>query len=211
MAQGLLFAEASPSDVLVYEGCLPDGLLFLPNFVSKSEEREIVAAIDGSGTSGWSSELRRRVQHFGYRYDYKSRGISDNDRIGDLPPWARECSDRLVDEKYLAHPPDQVIVNEYQPGQGISLHIDRDTCFGPVVASLSLCSDIVMNFESEAGKKGSALLKARSMLVLSGDARFSWKHGIASRKRDRIGSFAFDRERRISLTFRTVLLFPQDK
>ena len=36
-------------------------------------------------------------------------------------------------------PFEQAIVNEYEPGQGIAPHVDRD-CFGPVVATVSLGS-----------------------------------------------------------------------
>jgi alkylated DNA repair dioxygenase AlkB len=41
---------------------------------------------------------------------------------------------------------DQAIINEYQPGQGISPHVDCVPCFGPVVAAISLGSDCVMDF-----------------------------------------------------------------
>jgi len=42
--------------------------------------------------------------------------------------------------------PDQVIINEYQPGQGISPHIDCERCFGPRIFIISLGSQAVMEF-----------------------------------------------------------------
>jgi alkylated DNA repair dioxygenase AlkB len=47
-------------------------------------------------------------------------------------------------------------------------------------------------------------LPARSLLVLSGDARYGWQHGIAPRRSDRIDGQLVQRGRRVSLTFRQV-------
>jgi alkylated DNA repair dioxygenase AlkB len=45
-------------------------------------------------------------------------------------------------------------------------------------------------------------LESRSLLILTCDARYKWKHGIALRKSDN----GVKRQRRISLTFRKVIL-----
>jgi alkylated DNA repair dioxygenase AlkB len=108
--------------------------------------------------------------------------------------------------EYFSSTPDQIIVNEYQPGQGITSHIDRDTCFGPVVASLSIGSDAVMDFRSPEGKLGSLLLRSCSLVILTNEARYRWQHSIPGRKRDAIAGLEFVRDRRVSLTFRTVVL-----
>ncbi len=34
---------------------------------------------------------------------------------------------------------DQCTINEYQPGIGISRHVDTHDCFGPRIASVTLC------------------------------------------------------------------------
>lgn len=41
---------------------------------------------------------------------------------------------------------DQLIVNEYEPGQGINPHIDNIKLFKSDIASLSLGSDCIMIF-----------------------------------------------------------------
>lgn len=92
--------------------------------------------------------------------------------------------------------PDQVIINEYLPGQGISPHIDCIPCFGEVICSLSLFSSYVMDFIKD--KKISMLLEPKSLLILSGSSRYDWKHGIAARKTDIYNNS------RISITFRTI-------
>jgi hypothetical protein len=48
-------------------------------------------------------------------------------------------------------------------------------------------------------------LPPRSLLVLRGDARYMWSHGIASRHRDKVDQQLLPRGRRVSLTFRQVL------
>jgi len=99
--------------------------------------------------------------------------------------------------------PDQVIVNEYFLGQGISLHIDCIPCFDDIICSLSLGSSAVIEF-SKGESRISQLLEARSMLVLSSDARYAWQHGIAARKFDNYNGSKIARKRRESITFRKV-------
>lgn len=190
----------------IFEGSLPPGLILIPSFVSKAEERELIAFFDDPHRSQWTNDLSRRVQQYGYRYNYKSRAVTASDKIGSIPSQVQRLGDRLVDLEYFSSPPDQVIVNEYEPGQGISAHIDRETCFGDTVASLSLGSDIVMQFRAGEDDAGALVLPARSLVVLAGEARYRWTHSIVGRKRDHIASHAFVRGRRLSLTFRTVLL-----
>ena len=103
---------------------------------------------------------------------------------------------------------DQVIVNEYKPGQGISSHIDCEPCFKDTIVSLSLGSGCVMNFrnKSDKTKKIPVWLAPRSLVILSGEARYEWLHGIAARKWDEWDGEKHERQRRVSLTFRKVII-----
>ena len=94
-----------------------------------------------------------------------------------------------------------MILNEYEPGQGIAMHTDhRD--FGPTVAMVSLGDSWTMDFLHEhTDLKQSKLLEVGSALVLSGEARLEWRHGISKRKSEPGGR---PRNTRVSLTFRTV-------
>jgi alkylated DNA repair dioxygenase AlkB len=168
-----------------------------------AEEQDLLRSIEDAP---WSTELQRRVQHYGYAYNYKSRAISARDKVADIPAWVRSIGYRLVDCDYFSHLPDQVIVNEYEPGQGIGSHIDRETCFGPEVASLSLGSAAVMQFVGPNREEASVLLPRCSLIVLQSDARYHWKHAIPFRRLDRLSGVNLKRGRRISLTFRTVIL-----
>ncbi|WP_244313666.1 alpha-ketoglutarate-dependent dioxygenase AlkB [Stappia sediminis] len=167
-------------------------------------ERRLLDRIDAAP---WRADLKRRVQHYGYRYDYKARRVTRESFLGPLPGWLMPLCERLANDGHFAKPPDQVIVNEYLPGQGIAPHVDCEPCFGDTIASLSLCSGCVMDFTNvEAGERFSHYLEPRSLLVLSGEARYRWRHGIAARKSDPGPNGRIARGRRISLTFRTILL-----
>jgi|SRR5579864_449238 len=166
------------------------GLSLALDYVSDSKANELLRFINAER---WDDSMKRRVQHYGYVYDYKGYSVS---KLDDLPDFL----DGLV-TGYIAKP-DQCIVNEYQPGQGIAAHTDAKI-FGPTICSLSLNSPCVMDFTKDATKI-SIVLPINSLLILTGEARYAWKHGIAPRKSDTIEGKKANRKTRVSLTFRTV-------
>ena len=92
------------------------------------------------------------------------------------PIWLKILSESLYREGYMIEVADQVIVNEYLPGQGISAHIDCEPCFHKTIASLSLNSGCVMDFTDKSDKtnKIPLWLAPRSLVVLSDNARYNW-------------------------------------
>ena len=83
-------------------------------------------------------------------------------------------------------------------------HIDRD-CFGSVVATVSLGSGVNMDFHCGATSDDYVRwLEPRSLLLMHGDARSAWRHGIAKRRTDAWNGQKIRRHRRVSITFRTV-------
>ncbi len=51
---------------------LPKGLIYIPDYITSLVENELISFID---SQEWSNELIRRVQHYGYKYDYKNKLI----------------------------------------------------------------------------------------------------------------------------------------
>lgn len=191
-----------PSQLSFFPDEWPDGLTYLENYISVDEANKLVQEIDAAP---WRTDLKRRVQHYGYRYDYKSRQARREDYLGPLPELFQQLAERLTAEGHFQAVPDQVIINEYKPGQGISAHIDCQPCFGATIASLSLLSACVMRFASQTYSQQMDLhLQPASLLVLKDDARHLWAHGIKPRKSDVISGQKHHRSRRISLTFRTM-------
>lgn len=97
---------------------------------------------------------------------------------------------------------------------GIPPHVDTHSAFEDAIVSLSLASDIVMEFRKASPTNGkeyvdhvSVSLPRRSLLIMSGESRYGWKHGITPRKidviRDADGHLTTKfRSKRISYTFR---------
>lgn len=182
---------------------LPPGAGLIPNWITPAEEAALIDFLDAGV---WSDELKRRVRHFGYRYDYRARVATPENRIGPLPDMLQGLAERLVADGFFSDVPDQVIAKDYLPGQGISAHIDCEPCFGYVIVSLSLLSACEMRFAClESGETRAVILPPRSLLVLAGSARSSWTHAIPARRSDVIDGMRLMRQRRVSLTFRTML------
>lgn len=174
-----------------------DGLIYIEDFLTEAEEKFIVEDLD---RHKWSNELRRRVQHYGYKYDYTKKSISHSMKVDDLLLWMIDIGKR-IEKQFVILPPDQVIVNEYIPGQGISRHIDCIPCFKDTIISISLLSPCIMEFQKLDSIKH-LTLKPRSVLVLQGESRYRWTHSIPTHfnKQQNIQS------RRISITYRNVIL-----
>jgi alkylated DNA repair dioxygenase AlkB len=171
------------------------GLVLRKQFVTRDEERTLLQHIDGCQ---WDTTLKRRTQHYGYVYNYSSK---DAARVAPpIPPWCVFVVERLMEQGVLRVRPDQLIVNEYEPGQGIYPHVDS-AFFEDGIVSVSLGADIVMDFIHQAtNEHREAVLPRCSALSMHGVARYQWRHGIAARKTDH----GTKRSRRVSLTFRKV-------
>lgn len=177
------------------------GLRYIPEYIDDKQHDRLLEIIE---KQDWVTELRRRVQHYGYRYGYGKQ--SSLDYLGKLPRWAFQLASQLKKASLIEEVPDQLIVNEYQPGQGIAPHIDREKFFRDTILSLSLGSKCVMDFiHAETRERVSLLLVPKSLLIIQGEARHAWKHGIAPRKTDNYQGEQIKRERRVSLTFRRVI------
>ena len=194
MTSGSLFPEPGSACTL------PPGMSYDPHFLATPAQSELLAAIDGRE---WSLELKRRVQHYGYQYNYSIRQIDKTMSLGPLPAFVCGVLDKLRAHRAVARAFDQLIVNEYLPGQGIAPHIDGESCFGDCIAVISLGWSYEMEFQDPGSRSVAALtLVPGSLLVLSGPARYEWTHQIRPRLKDH----GVPRRRRVSLTFRQVLL-----
>jgi alkylated DNA repair dioxygenase AlkB len=181
-----------------------DGLFYLSNYIPLEDQESLMSTID---VQLWRDDLKRRVQHYGYRYDYRARKVTPEMYLGSIPLWIKPLAVRLKKEGHFPEIPDQVIVNEYLPGQGIAHHVDCEPCFGDVIASLSLGSTCVMTFKhGQSDETKELMLETGSLLVMSGEARYEWLHGIPARKSDIIEHKRLRRERRVSVTFRCTLV-----
>lgn len=213
----LYLDEMPPDDRSSKFGEYPPGLRLLEDFVDETEETLLLDAVKLNVSSCESSLKNRLVKHFGYEFLYNCNNVDRNRPLEEKIPG--ECDlifDRLKEllPDIIEWTPDQLTVNRYDPGHGIPPHIDTHSAFLDPLLSLSLGSDIVMDFK-RGSKTISVLLPRRSLLVLSGESRYAWSHGICGRKSDVVphkdgGLTVRDRSTRTSLTFRRIRHDPCD-
>jgi len=126
---------------------------------------------------------------------------------------------RLLFPQDHVHLSRQAILNHYEPGEGITPHVDLLKRFGDGILGISLGSGTVMTFERVVGdaetlrSRHDVYLPERSIIVLTGEARYHWKHGIEERQQDYVempgeggaGYAWIERKERISITLRWLL------
>jgi alkylated DNA repair dioxygenase AlkB/ubiquinone/menaquinone biosynthesis C-methylase UbiE len=100
----------------------------------------------------------------------------------------------------------QLTVNHYKPGEGIGSHVDTLPAFADGLMSISLNGGIVMEFRKvNSDLKKLVYLPPRSLVLMSGPARFEWEHMIVTRRTDTHNGVVLPRSLRVSLTLRTAL------
>ena len=136
----------------------PDGLKVIPEFLSKALEQYLLQQIDSCdthknitttnnsnltgpsklGCTGWRQDnvIRRRVQHYGYIYNYQHKTITRKGYLGLLPKFLAP----LLKKVHLVTPNilDQITINEYPPGIGIAAHIDTPESIDDFLIVVSL-------------------------------------------------------------------------
>jgi len=154
-----------------------------------------------------NSANSRLVQHYGYKYDYKTYNIKN--KCDDIPECLMMLKNLLTDiclemdiinEDYVFN---QCIVNNYLPGQGISRHTDVKK-YGGVIGCFTLGGGATMTFKNNDHEDEHLYVAPNSVYIMSKDARYLWTHEMISKKIDIVDNIKTKRERRISVTFRNV-------
>jgi len=174
---------------------LPPGLIFLPEFLSISEENDLLAflrTIKFRTLQMHGVTAKRRIKQFGWHYAFESHELTPADPVPAEFAGIRARAAALAGIDPSAW--SEVLVTEYSPGAGIGWHRDAPV-FG-IVAGVSLQGACRMRFQSGTGidRITRAIeLPPRSIYLLTGDARNKWQHTIPP-----------TRELRYSITFRTL-------
>ncbi|KAG8193528.1 hypothetical protein JTE90_003739 [Oedothorax gibbosus] len=202
-----------PSPPIIRE-VWPPGLVLLEDFLTEEEEAQLLTAVNCEDVKDEKAVLKhRKVKHYGYEFVYGSNTIDRSQKLEeDIPDVCLPHLQKLVALGHLARIPDQLTVNHYLPGHGIPPHIDTHSACEDGIVSISLGSQVLMDFyhAEDAELCASVLLPPRSALVMLGESRYLWKHGITPRKTDIVRSKIGDqltlhqRSTRVSLTFRMV-------
>lgn len=87
---------------------VPDivGLKYIPNYIFDIKEDDLIKTIY---FQLWLPDLKRRVQHYGYKYDYKAKTANQDLYLGQIPDWLMTLCQKLFDEQIFSIAPNQVI------------------------------------------------------------------------------------------------------
>ncbi|KAK7500596.1 hypothetical protein BaRGS_00008171 [Batillaria attramentaria] len=193
----------------IFQHEMPPGLKLVPDFISAETEGMLLQAVSFEEESSCGSSLKhRQVKHFGYEFKYGINNVNPNAPLDEgIPEVCGEFLHKALEQNLVAHYPDQLTVNRYLPGQGIPPHVDTPSAFEDGLMSLSCGSQVLMDFRHPDGRHLSVLLPPRSLLVMTGESRYIWSHGITPRKSDIVpseqgGLTLAPRGVRVSFTFR---------
>ncbi|CAD6190365.1 unnamed protein product [Caenorhabditis auriculariae] len=186
----------------------PDGLAVLDNYISKDEEKTLTDFIFSHPKVKMLKH--RAVLHFGHEFDYDTNSAFRETEP--IPEIINDLVKKLKYDGYISAWPDQITANIYEPGHGIPSHYDTHSAFEDPVVSLSMLSDVVMEFKDGANSARIApvLLPRRSLCLIQGESRYRWKHGIVNRKHDvdPRTNRVIPRQMRVSLTLRKIRTVP---
>lgn len=184
-----------------------EGLILYTNIFSVDESNQIYDYIDGLEYP--KTKISRKTQHYGYEYDY---GLSEprTKKLKKIkpPPELLKCfAETFINTKLLENYPNQIIVNKYEPGEGIAPHRDHHPIFANDVGIISVGSGINMIFKSIKNKNDPEIniyLPVGSILIFKDEARYDYTHEIKKNKFDVVENKKIKRDTRISITFRHV-------
>jgi alkylated DNA repair dioxygenase AlkB len=155
-------------------------LRYQPGFISAAEERRLIGAIRELPLAPFQFgpfEGRRRVASFGFRYDFRNHRLLEAEPI---PEFVREILQRAeIFGQLSGGSIKHVLFTEYDVGAGIGWH--RDKAAFDIVLGLSLGSVAPLRFRRKTAKafdRFTLEAEARSLYLLSGEARSHWEHSI---------------------------------
>ena len=187
-----------------------NGLYYIDNILNDNLGKELLNNLDNlpNDYKGWRFISKhpnsRKVQHYGYIYDYKNGNTTlEAEKLPNFLENIKDILNNICEQNNIPKTNfNQCIVNNYEPGQGISKHIDSKA-YGPIVAVFSLNSGSYITFRNGTNviKK---YIKPNSVYIMTSDSRYKWTHEMPSTKSDKVDDKKILRSRRVSITFRNV-------
>lgn len=180
------------------------GLFYIDNAIPEDYSKKLNRNINNEDWIPVSKSTNsRKVQHYGYKYDYKRRMVAEK---GDpIPSYFSKLIETLneyikkLNIKQVEF--NQLIINKYEPGQGISKHTDAND-YGPIIGCYTIGGGAIMKFTKD--KSFNVYTKPNSLYIMTGESRYEWKHEMPSTKTDNVEGKCIKRDIRISITFRNV-------
>ena len=158
------------------------GLWYIPNYLT-TEELELIKKklaneiiFDPLSKGNLKS---RHVAHYGYNYSYNRTGLTKASPIPDylLTLVEPKRINDILKTKLFNKEFEQLIINEYKPGQQIAYHIDHQKQFGSVIACLTIGQSVPIKFKKDGVEK-IINVEEGSLYIMSKDSRYLWQHSL---------------------------------
>jgi alkylated DNA repair protein alkB family protein 6 len=145
-------SAASTLDAAVVES-LPKTVYYIPDFITADEETQLLRNIASQPKPKWTVLSHRRLQ------THPSALTASNVLLAaPLPDWLSSLVPRMqalgIWDSAPHHGPNHVLINEYNPSEGIMAHEDG-AAYYPMVATVSLGAPIVLDIyeKGEGGRR----------------------------------------------------------
>ncbi|KAG5844068.1 alpha-ketoglutarate-dependent dioxygenase alkB homolog 6 [Anguilla anguilla] len=163
----------------------PPSVYYFPDYITEAEEAYLLQQVYKAPKTKWTQLKGRRLQNWGGLPHPKGM-LAEK-----LPEWLQKYAERISAlDIFAGKTANHVLVNEYNPGQGIMPHEDGPLYY-PTVSTISLGSHTVLDFyhpinsaqtdvpqTEESRYCLSLLVQPRSLLVLQDEMYKHYLHGI---------------------------------
>ncbi|ESS69913.1 hypothetical protein TCDM_01357 [Trypanosoma cruzi Dm28c] len=185
------------------------GLYIVKEFITQMEHDAIWSELKGPKAAALELETlaHRNVAHFNRRFYYGVNRVGvEGDSVNAKPAFYDWMQRRLKNEdprrKLQDYPSvaqtfscDQLTVNFYNykdgdtAASGIAHHVDSHASFMDCIYIVSLGSHTVLEYSRhgvppEVAETFGVFAAPRSLLLMTGESRYSWTHGIAGKRVD---------------------------
>ena len=196
------------------------GLRLFMDALGEDSEAAALADIAGNRHPPVAASNVHPARQWGWHFSSVGRSppLGVNDMAPPIPDWqhviiasmlARDPDRRVLPrlEDWPDGVVDHALLNTYEPGDGVIAHCDDASFWTGWVIGLSLSADITMLFRPEdpAAVPLAVRLPRRSAFILTGPARWSFRHEIARSLHDHVpGEGCVPRRYRASITWRAI-------
>ncbi|XP_051551491.1 alpha-ketoglutarate-dependent dioxygenase alkB homolog 6-like [Myxocyprinus asiaticus] len=211
----------------------PSAVYYIPNFITETEEEHLLQQVYRAPKPKWTQLSGRRLQKWFLISVFNISGGLPNPKgmlAEKLPEWLKYTEKISALGAFAGKTANQVLVNEYKPGEGIMPHEDGPL-YHPTVTAISLGYHTLLDFyrpvcqtqleipQTEESRYMLSLLVLRqSLLILQDDMYKCYLHGIQGVCEDTLSEHVVNlssaggqvgdtlaRGTRISLTIRHIL------
>ena len=160
---------------------LPSGFRYMPDVISATQERDLVARFEKLDLKPFEFhgyKGNRRIYTFGHRYEFAGQEARDDANIPDYLRPLMEIAGEISGTPAAGF--EQIMVTEYAAGAGIGWHRDRPTYEDIVgISFLAPCALRLRRRDGDGWERMSVHIEPRSAYLLHGKVRNVWQHSIA--------------------------------